>query len=70
MTLDKPQRLRLTFDHSAEVTRIGVPSLHLSNIWQIELQLHIKASSGMGTNMYICKWFMSHDQNGDHTLIW
>ena len=53
MTLDKRQRLRLTFDLSAEVTRIGFPSIYLSIFSQKPSgKFHIKTSSGRGTSIY------------------
>ena len=46
VSIDKFQRSRLTFDFSAKVARIGVPSTHLNIVfsettWPIEIKFHM-----------------------------
>ena len=74
MAISKFQRSRLTFNFSAKVAHIGVPSTHQNIVSSetnrpFELKFHMKTPyDKFSQNLYQLYW--SHDQDGHHSHIW
>ena len=74
MAINKFQRSWFTFDLSAKVAHIGVPSIYQNIVISetngpIELIFHMKTTKDKLAKFYTA-FFWSHDQNGRHFHIW
>ena len=74
MAINKFQWSRLTFNFSAKVDHIGVPSTHQNIVssettWPFELKFHMKTPDDMLAKIYT-QVYWSLDQDGHHAHIW